>query len=63
MELAYLYESFADVERRLASPPVSTAQEWLLGGDDRHEVVDLLRDLGAQKICGPSARTSSKAAA
>jgi hypothetical protein len=46
MRFAFYLESFSDVARRIELVPrLITAQEWLLDGDDPHEVVDLLRDL------------------
>ena len=43
MKLAYAYEPFADVARRLdLVPRLITAQEWIADGYDREEIVGLL---------------------
>jgi hypothetical protein len=51
MSLAHCFDTFADVARRLdLVARVITAQEWLLDGADRDEVLDLLRDLERELV-------------
>lgn len=51
IRLAYRLEPFADVSRRLdLVPRVVAAQEWLLDGADRDEIIGLLRDLERELV-------------